>query len=82
MGPRGASSGPRLGVTVSRKVGGAVVRNRVKRTLREWFRRTRSQLPDGTDWVVIARSAAAGVPSAELVEELDRTLGIAERCHG
>jgi ribonuclease P protein component len=44
---------------VSRKVGNAVVRNRVKRQVREWFRHTRSTLPGAWDIVVIARSEAA-----------------------
>ena len=51
----------RLGITVSRKVGGAVVRNRVKRQVREWFRRSRAKLRTGIDVVVIGRSAAAGL---------------------
>lgn len=49
----------RLGVTVSRKVGGAVIRNRVKRRVREWFRRSRQKLRSGIDVVVIGRSGAA-----------------------
>jgi len=49
---------PRLGVSVSRRVGGAVVRNRWKRVLREVFRRGRSDLPPGLDLVVIARRGA------------------------
>ena len=54
-------SGQRLGITVSRKVGGAVVRNRVKRRIREWFRRSRPKLRPGIDLVVIGRSGAASL---------------------
>ncbi|HEY2510340.1 MAG TPA: ribonuclease P protein component [Polyangiaceae bacterium] len=48
----------RLGLVVSRKVGGAVVRNRVKRVCRECFRLWPGLLPDGVDLVVIARNGA------------------------
>ncbi len=49
---------PRLGISASRKLGGAVVRNRWKRLLREAFRQTREQLPPGLDLIVIPRAAA------------------------
>jgi ribonuclease P protein component len=49
---------PRLGLSVSRKVGGAVVRNRWKRLLREAFRLSRTQLPSGLDVVAIPRAGA------------------------
>ena len=48
----------RLGLSVSRKVGNAVVRNRWKRLLREAFRLQRSQLPAGLDLVIVPRAAA------------------------
>jgi ribonuclease P protein component len=60
----------RVGITVSRKVGGAVVRNRVKRRVREWFRRARASLRPGVDVLVIARRPAAERPWRELDAQL------------
>ncbi len=52
--PNGLSY-PRLGISASRRLGGAVVRNRWKRLLREAFRLTRTELPEGIDLIVIPR---------------------------
>lgn len=61
---------PRLGITVSRKVGNAVTRNRVKRGIREWFRCHRDALAAQQDVVVIARRGAGELTGAEVRREL------------
>jgi len=54
VGCKSASSETRMGLVVSKKVGNAVIRNKVKRTLREGFRHIQASYP-GIDLVVIAR---------------------------
>lgn len=60
----------RLGVTVSASVGEAVIRNRVKRLLREFFRRHRHKIPAHRDIVVIAKKGTAELSLVEVAEEL------------
>jgi ribonuclease P protein component len=70
----GAANGlphPRVGLSVSRKVGNAVARNRWKRLIREAFRTIRAALPKGIDLVVIPRGTEPPA-LAELAESLPR----------
>jgi ribonuclease P protein component len=63
---------PRLGMSVSRKFGNAVARNRFKRLCREAFRLTRAELPTGLDLIVIPRSK--NEPTLVAIQQSLRTL--------
>jgi ribonuclease P protein component len=60
---QGLTHKSRLGVTVSKKVGCAVIRNRVKRLCREYFRRNRHRFIESRDMSLIARKSTAGLLS-------------------
>ncbi len=65
----------RIGFTVSRQVGNAVERNRVRRRLREMVRLSQgSSMHDGHDYVLIGRRAALAVPFGQMRQELDTAL--------
>lgn len=65
----------KVGFIVSRAVGSAVVRNRVKRRLRELMRRRLASLPGGCLFVLRAHPAAAGARQADLAADLDLVIG-------
>jgi ribonuclease P protein component len=60
-----SEDGPRLGLSVGRRVGGAVDRSRVKRVLREAFWEEARRLPAGSDYVVVARPESLGLTERE-----------------
>ena len=65
----------RIGFTVSRKVGNAVVRNRVRRRLREVARlMPQDRLRCGHDYVLVGRRAALTLPFSRMMEDFDRAL--------
>ena len=68
-----APEGPcRLGVVTSRRIGGAVIRSRARRRLREVFRLHRRALREAAAVVLVAKPGCAQAPWAELVEEFRR----------
>ena len=70
----------RLGLAVSRRVGGAVQRNRARRLVRESFRRLLPRPGPGIDLVVVARAEIVGTGQAEVDRELrERVLRIRRR---
>jgi ribonuclease P protein component len=62
----------RIGITVSRKVGKAAVRNRIKRVIREYYRHNRSNLTGCRDFHVIAKKQASTLTNAQLIVMLGR----------
>lgn len=65
----------RIGITVSKKVGNAVVRNRIRRWVREFVRRERAWLPPGRDVVVIAKHDADQLSHQDEVTQDLRSVG-------
>jgi ribonuclease P protein component len=65
----------RLGITVTRKVGAAVRRNRIKRLVREWFRLRRAMLGPQDVVVIAKRETPANLVLATTTSDLDRSLG-------
>jgi ribonuclease P protein component len=82
-GEEDAGDAPRLGISVGRRVGKAVTRNKVKRTVREAFWDLADQLAPGSDYVIVARPGVEGLVEREggagVREQLAELLGPEER---
>jgi len=63
-----------LGITVTKKIGGAVARNRIKRGVREGFRQMRDELPRAGKILVIAQKGSAELQSMEIQTEIQSML--------
>jgi ribonuclease P protein component len=76
----GSASPARFGFTATKKLGNAVVRNRIRRRLKEAVRIVApGRAKDGCDYVVIARDAAASQPFADMERDLIAALGRLDR---
>ncbi|OGP86345.1 MAG: ribonuclease P protein component [Deltaproteobacteria bacterium RBG_16_54_11] len=64
----------RVGAVASKRLGGAVERNRVKRMMREFFRKNKDRLPPSTDYVIVGKKGAEDLPYDHVVDELSALL--------
>lgn len=63
---------PRIGITVTKKIGNAVVRNGIKRRVREAFRHHQGRFAAGTRLVFVAKRQAVGATYRDIVEDVQR----------
>ncbi len=73
-GPPAAGRASRFGISIKKALGGAVVRNRIRRRIREILRRNRTEIPTGWDIVIHPKNAVAQAAFAPLEAELVRLL--------
>jgi ribonuclease P protein component len=67
----GARGRTRLGIVASKKLGKSVLRNRLKRLVREVFRRNRKLFPESSDLVIIPKRVRYGITYQSLREEFE-----------
>ena len=68
----GAAHNNRIGITVSKKVGNAIERNRIKRIIREYFRHRKDSVSGPKDINIIARKGLASLANRQIIGKLDK----------
>ncbi len=69
---KGTAQNNRIGITVSKKVGNAVVRNRIKRIIREYFRHKKETMSGPIDINIIAKKGLTTLSNRQIIEKLDK----------